>query len=167
MQIPCETCYSKFKLKESHLKPTGSLVRCSKCQKVFTVYPPKDVDPRNSPRVKIKNLIAYSLLNKSGRSISHGLGIALDISEGGILLETPNCIDSASVNLTATDNEKNLIEVKGKIIRTKKASSGMYRHGIKFIGGDERVTKFIATVIKEYNFRGNNLTLKVKQRIKS
>ena len=91
---------------------------------------------------------------------------ALDISEGRILLETPNCINSALVNLTASDNEKNLKEVKGKIISAKKTSSGMYLYGIKFIGGNKRVTKFVATVIKEYNFRRNNLTLKVRQRIK-
>jgi hypothetical protein len=71
------------------------------------------------------------------------------------------------VNLTATDIKKNLKEVKGKIIRAKKASSGMYRYGIKFTGGNKRVTQFVATVIKEYNFRRDNLTLKVKQRIKN
>ena len=167
MLIPCEACYSTFKLDDRQVKPTGSLVRCSKCQKVFRVYPPKDFDPRNCPRVKTRNLISFSVFNKSGKVISHGFGVALDISEGGILLETPNCIDSASVHLTASDNEKNLAEVKGQIIRTKKASSGMYLYGIKFIGGNKSVTKFVATVIKEYNFRRNNLTLKVKQTIKS
>ena len=165
MLIPCEACYSTFKLDDRQVKPTGSLVKCSKCQKTFRVYPPKHIDPRNCPRVKTRNLIAFSVFNKSGKVISHGFGVALDISEGGILLETPNCIDSVSIKLTTTDNEKNLIEVKGKIIRTKKASNGMYLHGIKFIGTNDRVTKFIATVIKEYNFRGKNLTFKVKQRI--
>ena len=166
MQIPCEACYFTFSLEKKFVKQSGSLIRCSKCQKVFRVYPPKGIDPRNCPRVRTKNLISYSVFNKSGKVISRGLGIALDISEGGILLETPNCINSALVNLTASDNEKNLKEVKGKIISAKKTSSGMYLYGIKFIGGNKRVTKFVATVIKEYNFRRNNLTLKVRQRIK-
>ncbi len=164
MKIPCESCYSAFQLEESLVKPTGSLVRCSKCQKVFRVYPPKPIDPRNCPRVRTRNLISYSVFNKSGSLISHGMGIAMDISESGILLETPDCIKAGSLKLAATDNEKNLIEVKGKIIRTKKASTGMYLHGIKFIGVDERVTKFIATLIKEYNFRGKNLFYTVKQK---
>ena len=138
-----------------------------KCQKVFRVYSPKGTDPRNCPRVRTKNLISYSVFNQSGKVISRGLGIALDISEGGILLAKPNCVNSALVNLTATDIEKNLKKVKGKIIRAKKASSGMYLYGIKFIGGNKRVTQFVATVIKEYNFRRDNLTLKLKQRIKN
>ena len=77
MKIPCESCYSMFKLDTSIVKPTGSLVRCSKCRKVFRVYPPKPIDPRNGPRVRIKNLISYSVFNKSGKLISHGLGKGL------------------------------------------------------------------------------------------
>ena len=107
-------------------------------------------------------MISYSVFNKSGKLISHGLGIALDISEGGLLLETPDYIKSNLLKLAATDNKKNLIEVEGKIIRTKKVSTGMYLSGIRFIGVDERVTKFIATLIKEYNFRGENLFFTVK-----
>ena len=164
MKIPCESCYSAFQLDESLVKPTGSLVRCSRCQKVFRVYPPKPIDPRNCPRVRIKNLISYSVFNASGKLISRGLGIALDISEVGILLETPDCIKAGSLKLTATDNEKNLIEVGGKIIRTKKVSTGMHLSGIKFTGADERVTKFAATLIKEYSFRGKNLFYTVKQK---
>jgi predicted Zn finger-like uncharacterized protein len=166
MIIPCEACYSTFRLEERFVKINGSLVRCSKCQKVFRVYPPKPTDPRNGPRVKTKNLIDYSEINKSGKLISHGMGIALDISEGGMLIETPTCINSSTVRLAATDNKKNLTEVKGIINRTQKNSDGMYLHGIKFIDSNERVSKFISIVIKEYNFRENNLTIKVKQMIK-
>ncbi len=93
------------------------------------------------------------------------MGVTLDISEGGILLETPYSIESGLLVLAATDWEKNLIEVKGKIIRSKKTANEMYLSGIKFIGVDERVTKFIATLIKEYNFRGENLFFTVKQKI--
>ena len=164
MKIPCESCYSAFQLDESLVKPTGSLVRCSRCQKVFRVYPPKPIDPRNCPRVRIKNLISYSVFNTSGKLISRGLGIALNISEVGILLETPDCIKAGSLKLAATDNEKNLIEVGGKIIRTKKVSTGMHLSGIKFTDADERVTKFAATLIKEYSFRGKNLFYTVKQK---
>jgi len=162
MIVPCESCYSMFKLDKSLVKHTGSLVKCSKCQKVFRVYPPKPIDPRYCPRVRTGNLISYSVFNKSGKLISHGLGIALDISEGGLLLKTPDYIKSDSLKLSATDNKKNLIEVEGKIIRTKKVSTGMYMYGIRFIDVDEQVTKFIATLIKEYNFRGENLFFTVK-----
>ena len=167
MQIPCESCCTVFELNDSLIKDTGSMVRCSKCQKAFRVYPPKSVDPRKSPRVKTRNLISYFSFDKTGKLISDGLGVSLGISEDGILLETPENIESGMLVLVATDNENNLIEVKGKIIYRKKASTGMYQSGIKFIGVEERVTKFIAALIREYNYRRKNLFLAVKQKNKT
>lgn len=41
MIITCKKCDASFNLDESLLKPTGSKVRCSKCQEVFVAYPPK------------------------------------------------------------------------------------------------------------------------------
>jgi predicted Zn finger-like uncharacterized protein len=94
MKIPCESCHSVFRLDSSLIKDTGSVVRCSKCRKVFRVYPHQPADPRKSPRIKTRNLISYFSFNKAGKLISEGLGVALDISEGGILLETPYNIKS-------------------------------------------------------------------------
>lgn len=39
MIINCEKCASKFNLDESHIKETGSKVRCSVCKSIFTVFP--------------------------------------------------------------------------------------------------------------------------------
>lgn len=40
MIITCEECSTSFILKDEIVKPAGSRVRCSKCQKVFKVFPP-------------------------------------------------------------------------------------------------------------------------------
>lgn len=39
MIVTCEACFSQFNLDDGLIKPTGSKVRCSKCQKVFKVFP--------------------------------------------------------------------------------------------------------------------------------
>jgi hypothetical protein len=95
--------------------------------------------------------------------ISHGLGIALDISQSGILLETPDSIKSGLVLLTATDKRKKLIEVNGRLIYSKKAPSETYLCGIEFIGNEERVKNFIISLIKEYSVQRNNLFIKLKK----
>ena len=43
MIVACEQCRTNFNLDESLLQPTGSKVRCSKCQHVFTAFPPSPV----------------------------------------------------------------------------------------------------------------------------
>ena len=163
MKITCDTCHFKYKLDSNLVKSTGTRVRCSKCGEVFRVYPPSKDNRRKYQRVKTQNLISYFSFDDSGKLISHGLGIALDVSKGGILLETPDPIKSGLLVLTATDKDKNFVEVKSKLIYSKKTSIGTYYCGIEFIGIDERVINFIGKLIKEYNFRGNNLFITLKK----
>jgi predicted Zn finger-like uncharacterized protein len=39
MIVTCEACFTNFNVNDALIKPTGSKVRCSKCQKVFKVFP--------------------------------------------------------------------------------------------------------------------------------
>ena len=39
MKITCISCNSIFRLEGSHVNPTGSLVRCSRCRFIFIVHP--------------------------------------------------------------------------------------------------------------------------------
>jgi predicted Zn finger-like uncharacterized protein len=160
MIIPCESCHSLFQLDSRIIKPTGSKVRCSKCGEVFKVFQPNVDERRKDQRVKTQNLISYFSFDEDGKMISHGLGIALDISKGGILLETTAAIKSGLIVLAATDRKKNLFEVKGELAYSKRASAGSYCSGIKFIGVKERVTQFITNLVKEYNYQGYNLFIR-------
>ncbi|MDO9109410.1 MAG: DUF3426 domain-containing protein [Desulfatirhabdiaceae bacterium] len=47
MIVTCEACFTTFNLNDELIKPSGSKVRCSKCHKVFKVFPfvPEDVSP--------------------------------------------------------------------------------------------------------------------------
>jgi hypothetical protein len=146
-----------FRLNDGVLKPTGSKVKCSKCGEIFKVFRPSAVERRKNPRVKTQNLISYFSFNETGKMISHGLGIAMDVSKGGLLLETMNPIKPGLIVLAATDRERNLIEVQGKIAYSKKISTGTYATGIEFTGVNARVNKFITKLIKEYSWQGYNL----------
>ena len=160
MIIPCESCNSLFRLEDRVIRPTGSKVRCSNCGKIFKVFRPNGVEKRKHHRIKTQNLISYFSLDKTGKMISHGMGIAMDLSLGGILLQTAEAIDSNIVALSATDRKKSIIEVKGKLAYSKKTSIGTYFSGIKFIGLEMQVKKFIVNLIKEYNYHGYNLYIR-------
>ena len=146
-----------FRLDDSLIKASGSKVRCSKCGEVFKVFLPNEAERRRYQRVKTQNLISYFSFNETGEMISHGLGIAMDVSKGGVLLETTEYIKPGLIVLAATDRQKNLIEVKGKIAYSKKTSSGTFFTGIEFTGVNARVTHFITKLIKEYSWQGYNL----------
>ena len=165
MIIHCESCQSKFMLDSSLVKPTGSKVRCSKCRKTFKVYPPQSVERRKHPRVKTSNLISYHSFDETGKLISYGLGLALDISKGGILLETPCFVESGPIVLTAIDWEKNIVKVKGKLIYCVKQATELYRCGIEFAGMDLQVSNFITFLIKNHNYQGYNLFIAIGRKI--
>ena len=109
-----------FRLDGSLLKPTGSKVRCSKCGEIFKVFQHNEAERRRYQRVKTQNLISYFSFNETGKMVSHGLGIAMDVSKGGVLLETTEYIKPGLIVLAATDRQKNLIEVKGRVVYSKK-----------------------------------------------
>jgi len=160
MIIPCKSCHALFRLDHRIIKPTGSKVRCSKCGEIFKVNPPNTVERREYQRVKTQNLISYFSFDDTGKLISQGLAIAIDISIGGILLETTESIKSGLIALAATDREKNLFEVKGELAYSKRTSVGTYFSGIKFVSTNKHVTKFITKLIKEYNYKGYNLFIR-------
>jgi c-di-GMP-binding flagellar brake protein YcgR len=147
-------------LDSSAIKSTGSKVRCSNCDEIFKVFKPNAVEKRKDHRVKTQNLISYFSINEAGKIISHGLGIAMDISKGGILLQTPDAIQSNLIILAATDKKNNLFEVKGELAYSEKTFFGTFFSGIKFIESNERVQKFIVNLIKEYNLHGHNLYIR-------
>jgi predicted Zn finger-like uncharacterized protein len=151
MIIPCKSCHSIFQLDSRLLKPTGSKVGCTKCGEIFKAYPPQ-ANRRRYKRVKTCNLISFLSFDKTGKLISNGLGVALDVSQRGLIV------------LATTDRENHLFKVKGKLLHSTKASNGLYHSGIKFIDIDWKVKAFIKKLIKEYNYQGYNLFIAIAKK---
>lgn len=167
MKISCKSCQSTFYLDSSVIESAGTRLKCSKCQKVFKVYPAESIGQRKYPRVKTNNLVSYFSFDGAGKFISHGLGIALDISKGGILLKTPCAIESGLVVIATLDWENNLIEVNGRLIYFVKKPLEMYLYGIEFIDSEQRILKFIVNLVKGYNYRRYNLFIAIGQKIQN
>ena len=163
MKIPCEKCQSIFRFDPNLIKSTGSLVRCSKCQNIFRVYPPDKTDRRIFPRTKTRNLIALVSVDQNGKMISQGLGKAIDISKGGMLIETPCPIEAGLLSLMAVDKDNILFEIKAELVYCKKYAAGVFQTGIKFRGTELQVLNFVKRLIKEYNHRKKTLYISLPQ----
>ena len=157
MKINCKSCNSQFRIDARITVPKGTRVKCAKCQQVIKVFPLNMVNRRKHPRIKTRNLISHITVNEDGNSISQGLSKSIDISKGGILLETPHPIESGKISLMAIDLDNKFIEIGGELIYCRKANSGMYHSGIKFVGTNEQVSNFVVRLIKEYSHRKNHL----------
>ena len=163
MIIPCKSCQSTFRLDSNLVKPNGSKVKCSKCRVVFKVYPPDWGNRRKHKRLKTRNLIAHVSYDTRGKLIFQGLSKVLNISKGGMLLETPEPIESGLLSLMATDMKNNLIEIDGNLVYCKNSSNGRFHSGISFLATEEEIITFVTKLIKEFNFRKRNLLSEEKK----
>ena len=100
-------------------------------------------DKRGSERIDSNNLISYVCLNEKDEPVGQGMGRTLNISEGGILLETHAIIDPKYTLSFTISLEDVIMDIKGRVTYNKKRGDGKYESGIKFIGNDESKTRML------------------------
>ena len=106
-------------------------------------------EKRKHPRVITHNLVSYVCIDDSGNEIDEGMGSAIDISLGGILIETNKPIGTQDILLMAIDIKDELIDIKGKVVYCRAEDSGMFRTGIQFLETSEKIRLFVMSLIKK------------------
>ncbi len=94
-------------------------------------------------------------MDKKGCIVQQNMGVALNISPSGILIETADSVFSKYVTLISVDLKENIIEIKGKVAYCKKNKSGKYRTGISFKGTHAQNIHFAKGLIKSYHYKKN------------
>lgn len=107
---------------------------------------------RKSERIDSHNLIFYVCLNEKDEPIGQGMGRTLNISEGGILLESHTIIDPNYTMSFTISLEDVIMDIKGKVRFSKKRKDGKFESGIEFIDCDEskkRMLKQFSAIFKD------------------
>jgi hypothetical protein len=94
-------------------------------------------EKRKNPRIDSHNLISYTRLDENGNPVGQGMGRTLNISEGGILLETHLPIDPQYILSFTISLEDEIMDIKGRVAFNKKRDDEKYETGIQFIETDE------------------------------
>jgi c-di-GMP-binding flagellar brake protein YcgR len=111
----------------------------------------KKLDRRKFPRIKICNPVSYDSVDQNGIQLDQNMGIALDISQNGILLETAQKIQSKYIYLIFVDLENKLIRIAARVVFSVKNKKGNYKSGINFQGTQEENIRFAKKVIRAYH----------------
>ena len=107
-------------------------------------------DKRRTPRVDSPNLLTYVCLDEKNSMVSQGMGRTLNVSEGGILLETHVPIDPQHLILLDIALEDELMQFRGRIAHTRKRENGRIESGVAFIDLDEEKTQFLRQYVTTY-----------------
>lgn len=110
------------------------------------------VEKRKHPRVKTHNLISYICLDNDGRQIKKSMGTALDISQGGLLLETTQWIEPGDIILITADEQDQIIEINAKAAYCREIAGGKFYVGVKFQGAHAKNIQFVKSMVLSYHY---------------
>ena len=109
------------------------------------------VEKRKHPRVDINNLVSYRCIDDSENRTKEGRGKSVNISQGGILIETHDPFEWQDVLRLFIDIEDESVSIKGKVIYCNAANFGKFRTGIQFIETNEKIVSFVIKLLKTYS----------------
>lgn len=105
---------------------------------------------RRYDRIDSLRLLSYSCLDRDNNVVSQGMGRTLNVSEGGILLETHVPLEKDCTVLLAIGFEDDVTEVRGKIAYGKRAENGKEQTGVEFIDPDEQARRIIRKYVEAF-----------------
>jgi c-di-GMP-binding flagellar brake protein YcgR len=109
------------------------------------------IERRKHPRVEISNLISYVCKDDGGNAIKEGSGKAINISQGGILIETLDPLEWQDILQLTIDIEDGLVGIKGKVIYCNADDFEKYRTGIQFLEANDKIQSFVMNLLKMYS----------------
>ncbi len=109
------------------------------------------MDNRKYPRFDSGNLLSYVCLDSQNKIIQQGMGKTIDVSEGGILLETHVSINPEFTVLLSIGFEDEMADIKGNVIYSRKRNDGMVESGIRFENISKDCNSILLSFIKKFH----------------
>jgi c-di-GMP-binding flagellar brake protein YcgR len=116
-----------------------------------------ETDRREYPRIRISRSVDYVCLDDKYQKIEEGKGKVLhilNISQGGVLMETPKVINSKNILIVTIDLEGSTIKIGGEVIHSRKLDPNGALTGIRFVKPYTKQRDIIAKFIKAHYYRG-------------
>ena len=109
------------------------------------------IERRKHPRVEISNLIYYICKDDGGNPIKEGNGKAINISQGGLLIETSDPFEWQDILHLTIDIEDGWVGIKGKVIYCNADDFKKYRTGIQFLETNDKIQSFVMNLLQMYS----------------
>ena len=106
---------------------------------------------RKYQRVKTQNELSYVCIDDRGKPTERRMGTAIEISQGGLFMETHNPLKPKDALLITIDIKGELVPIKGRVVHCRTDDSGKSRAGIQFLEFNEKILSFVTSLIKTYS----------------
>ncbi|MBW2238631.1 MAG: PilZ domain-containing protein [Deltaproteobacteria bacterium] len=106
---------------------------------------------RHHPRISALNLISYNCIDETEQIVAQGMGRTLNVSKGGILLETHISIDPKNAIALSIGLEDELINIKGKVVFSAPGKDEKFEAGIEFLEMPDSTLNILKKFIKVFS----------------
>jgi hypothetical protein len=115
------------------------------------------MEQRKFPRIKTRNFVSFVKYNKNGHIESHKTGVALDVSQHGIGMETREEIGAQNIRLIFTSSDNSLIEIKAKVVNSRQIGEKKFQTGLSLQGKPDENLRFVTNLVRAYHTRKKSL----------
>ena len=112
---------------------------------------------RKYPRVSIRVPVNYEFLDSQGKIESELIGVALDVSLGGLLLESLDFVGNEYVSIRFIDIGDRTNQIKCKMAYSRKTDMGLVHTGLSFQGSEAERLDFVTKIMRAYFYREKGL----------
>ena len=113
----------------------------------------QNIADRTCQRVKIQKGLSYNGLDINNNIVDRCMGVALNVSQNGIQIETDSMILTDHVLLMFYDHKSNYISTKGKVVYSEQNESGRFKTGIQLMGVNGDNHRFVKQLIQSYHYQ--------------
>jgi hypothetical protein len=124
-------------------------------------------EKRKFQRVEIYSPILYLCIDKNGNILEQNMGIARNVSQAGIQIQTFQKIDSEYVILICTNLDRFQIEAKGKVIYCRRINSDLFSIGIKLQETAEKNICLIKALVRSFYYGKAKTHLKITPEVQN
>jgi PilZ domain len=112
-----------------------------------------DTSCRTCQRVRINKGLSYNGLDVNSNVVERYTGVALNVSQNGIQLETDRIVETKYILLMFFDYRSNYVAARGEVIYSKKNDSGKFWTGVSFQGKNGDNLQFVKKLILSYHYQ--------------
>jgi c-di-GMP-binding flagellar brake protein YcgR len=107
-------------------------------------------DKRKYPRINIQVLASFDCYDEDGELFDQKLGAILDISLGGMLIETDDIIKANYVEIVFVNYKNKIMSIVGSIVHSRKSENGKAKTGLCFHGAESENIKIATNLIRTH-----------------
>lgn len=110
-----------------------------------------NTERRRYIRPESLNLLDYIVVDEQGVQSEYSMGRTLNISIGGILMETHIRLNAGQQVMITLGLEDELVDIMGRIVHSTPHNDGMYHNGIEFFHASDQDRRIINRYVDAFH----------------